>query len=481
MKFLSFNSLYYISFVIVLLLLLKFQKKEKIRQIFILFFSVIFYFTWGWQSFIVLIGESIICFVWYKLRNYSFFKNMGSAYIVITLLIVLALFKYRIFIDDILFKGEGSTSFQGLDFQPIGISFFTFSMISFVVDVSRGSVEGDVKGTQLLLYILFFPKILQGPINNSASFIKELQKEHIICKEDVINGAQIFLFGLIKKIVVADRLALFVDTVYRTPKVFDSLSILVCIVAYTIHLYCDFSGYTDMAIGTSRMLGYDLASNFNLPFMSQSVSEYWRRWHMSLNEWFREYLFYPIVRAKWVNGFRKKCKGKLPKNIVNILPSAIGMVFVWPLIGLWHGASLNYVLHGSLYGLMMIIGLVYGALIKNRHEGKVFTVLRIIRTYLITVVMLTLFRSPDIDTFTTIFSRLFNCAGGIRYISVWALVYIPLVIGCNIFAYIKNGGNSYHPILDLTLFRNKVILLTAVILMVIFMYSGESYFMYFQF
>ena len=202
---------------------------------------------------------------------------------------------------------------------------------------------------------------------------------------------------------------------------------------------------------------------------------------MSLNIWFRDYLFYPIVRSRWVNGLRKRIKEK-SKKFAKIIPSIVGMAIVWPLIGLWHGASLNYILHGSCYGLLMIWSLLIENLCKRDIKtGKMFDVLRTLRTLLITIVLLVLFRMPNLNGVFVVFSRIVMFKSGISYIYTWSLIFIPIVMGISIYAYIKNNGNGYYLILDLTKFRNKVIFCTVAMLTVIFMYVGENYFMYFQF
>lgn len=344
----------------------------------------------------------------------------------------------------------------------------------------REDVEDEISLFTVAYYLLFFPKILQGPLLKFNDFYIQLNEEHPINSENIKQGIQIFLFGLIKKVVIADRLGLFVDAVYSMPQVFDAPTLILVIIAYPIQLYCDFSGYSDMAIGIAKMMGYDLCPNFNLPFMSKSVSEYWRRWHMSLNVWFRDYLFYSIVRSKWVGKIRKSTKKK-SKVLSRILPTAIGMAIVWPLVGFWHGASWNYLIYGSLYGLFMILGLIISENKWGLRNNKLTNVWRIVRTGFVTLFTLILFRSENLTVVWNIISGICTWQSGIHYIYTWALVFIPLVIATCIFAYFKNSGDGFYIIMDLSKFRYKTVLSIVFFMTLILMYVGENYFMYFQY
>lgn len=364
---------------------------------------------------------------------------------------------------------------------PVGISFYIFSTIGYMIDVYRRQIDYKIPLHQEALYILFFPKLLQGPFHKAEDFFAQLKCDHMITKENLSIGIQIFLFGLIKKIVIADRLALFVDTVYNKPGVYSAGTLFLVIITYPVQLYCDFSGYSDMAVGTARMMGYKLCQNFNLPFFAKNVTEFWRRWHMSLNIWFRDYLFYPIIRSQYVNNIRKNIKNH-SKRLSIVLPSVIGTGIVFPLIGLWHGASLNFIVYGCCYGALMILEQVIGAYKnKNAEKSNVYGAFKILQTMLITIVLTVLFRAPDFRTFWIVMGHIFTLHKGIRYYYTWSLLFVPLVFIVSLYAYKKNGGNGYYIILDLSKFRNKVIFCTLVLLIIILMYVGENYFMYFKF
>ena len=482
----SFQSIYFLFFLIILVGVLAAVRKEITRQLIILFASFLFYGFWDLRFlvfvFICILTMYFGCILMLNNRDCSEKVTKLVLIICIAILLgVLGLFKYcDFFISSFcaLFGIESSFSLNLI--MPVGLSFYIFSAIGFITDVYRGEINEKVPFYQIAFYLVYFPKLLQGPICKASGFLNQLKTDHEVTWPNISTGLQIFIFGLIKKLVIADRLGLFIDTVYSTPKAFSGLSLLLVVLSYPIQLYCDFSGYTDMAIGSSRILGYELCPNFNIPFLSKSVGEYWRRWHMSLNIWFRDYLFYSIIRSNIVGRIRKIVKTK-SKRLAKVLPPILGMLIVWPLVGLWHGASVNFVLYGTIYGLLMIIGQLYDSYGKEIPATKLLDSLRIIRTFAITVVLLILFRAPDLRTFGLIVSRIITMQPGINYFYTWSLLFIPLVLGFSIMAYLTNKGDGYYLILDLSKMRNKIVFCTVVFLTIVFMYVGENYFMYFKF
>lgn len=328
---------------------------------------------------------------------------------------------------------------------------------------------------------MFFPKILQGPIQKAGEFLAELKEEHPITWANIGNGLWIFLFGFIKKMVIADRLGLFVNNVYEKPLAYSGATLLLVLFAYPIQIYCDFSGYTDMAIGVARAMGYDLCSNFNLPYMARSIAEFWRRWHMSLNAWFRDYLFYPVVRSRLATKLRKRVKTRSKKAAANI-PTLMGLAVVWPLMGLWHGASWNFIVFGCGYGILMMLEILIPQMNpKGRAAVRALDIWRWVRTMLITAFMFLIFRADSFATVGVILMRLFTWARGISYLYTWAFLFIALVMGAMIYAYYRNHGDGYYVTPSLGRFRYKLAFCVTLVLAVIFMYVGENYFIYFQF
>lgn len=480
----SFQSLAFYVFLFLLIVMLAIIKKEVSRQYLLIAASVIFYGLWD-VRFLTIVAICIATiFIGSRAigRSEEATQKRILTVCLVILLGTLGVFKYMNFFIEGFCNLLGITQTFSLNLiLPVGISFYVFSAIGYIVDVYRGEISASTPLYQTALFVLFFPKLLQGPFHPATDFIEQLKRDHPVSWSNLSAGGQIFLCGLIKKVVIADRLGVYVDAVYSTPAAYSGLTLLLVSFTYPIQMLCDFSGYTDMAIGTAKMIGYDLCPNFNLPFLAKNVAEFWRRWHMSLNAWFREYLFYPVIRCSWVNTLRKNAKKK-SKKFSRILPSMIGMIIVWPLIGLWHGATWNYVLFDSFYGLLMIASLFINEYRKgDPKNGMLYDVLRILQTQFFVFILFILFRAPDLSTFRLVVARIVTRAAGIDYFYTWSFVYVPFVLGVSIFAYVKNGGNSFYINLDLRKFKNKVIFCTALALTVVLMYVGENYFMYFQF
>jgi len=231
---------------------------------------------------------------------------------------------------------------------PIGLSFYTFEAINYVVDVYRGQVRAERDWSKFMLFILFFPHLVAGPIVRAKDFLPQLHRRKRWSWNRALVGVQFLIMGLFKKIAIADRLAQFVDPVFGTDTIapaagdFSTYATWVAVIAYAIQIYCDFSGYTDMAIGCAHLLGYRLAMNFDMPYLATSVSEFWRRWHVSLSSWLRDYLFIPL-------GGSRGGEWRTARNLM--LTMTLG--------GLWHGASWTFVVWGVLHGACLIVNRLF--------------------------------------------------------------------------------------------------------------------------
>jgi len=231
-----------------------------------------------------------------------------------------------------------STGFHPLQIMlPIGISFYTFEAINYMVDVYRGHTRAERNLPNFMLFILFFPHLVAGPIVRARDFLPQIHRHKRFSWERMRVGVQFFLMGFFKKMAIADRMAQFADPVFANPTLFRSSAIWVAVLAYALQIYCDFSGYTDMALGCAHMLGYKLALNFNMPYLASSISEFWRRWHISLSSWLRDYLFIPLGGSRgsaWLT-----CRNLM-------ITMALG--------GLWHGAKWTFVAWGVLHGALLV-------------------------------------------------------------------------------------------------------------------------------
>ncbi|MBR6486814.1 MAG: MBOAT family protein [Lachnospiraceae bacterium] len=222
--------------------------------------------------------------------------------------------------------------------MPVGISFFTFTVIGYIVDVYKGKTQAVRHFGKYALFVSFFPNIASGPIERAGHFIPQIDKEKSFDYDNVVYSARLLLFGLLKKIVIADMMAKYVDAVYNEAPAHYGICFLWATLLYSFQIYCDFSGYSDMAIGVAGMLGYDLIGNFRQPYLASSIKEYWSRWHISLSTWFRDYVYIPL------GGNRR---GKVRRDL--------NLIITFLLSGLWHGASWTFVLWGGIHGFAQII------------------------------------------------------------------------------------------------------------------------------
>jgi alginate O-acetyltransferase complex protein AlgI len=221
---------------------------------------------------------------------------------------------------------------------PVGISFYTFEAINYTVDVYRRRVPAEHNLANFMLFITFFPHLVAGPIVRARDFLPQMHRPKRWSWPRMQLGAELFLMGLFKKMAIADRMALYADPVFAQPENFGSTAVWMAVIAYALQIYCDFSGYTDMAIGSAHLLGYKLSRNFNMPYLSTNISEFWRRWHISLSSWLRDYLFIPM-------GGSRGTKWQTSRNLM------ITMI----LGGLWHGANWTFVAWGLLHGGYLVI------------------------------------------------------------------------------------------------------------------------------
>ncbi len=270
---------------------------------------------------------------------------------------VLAFFKYFNFFNTNIAE---LYSFLGLHYPiqnlsiilPIGLSFHTFQSISYTIEVYRGHQESERHFGIFALYVLFYPQLVAGPIERPQNMLPQFHKEHYFDYERVTSGLKLMTWGLFKKVVIADRLAVIVNEVYNNPSAYEGPALILATFCFAYQIYCDFSGYTDIARGAAQVMGYDLMLNFRQPYFSKSIAEFWSRWHISLSTWFRDYLYIP-----------------LGGNRVSKMRWQINLVIVFAISGLWHGASWNFVIWGLLHGFYLIASIQLGGLLSRFAES----------------------------------------------------------------------------------------------------------------
>jgi len=222
---------------------------------------------------------------------------------------------------------------------PIGISFYTFQAISYCCDVFSGNQKAEKHFGIFSLYLAFFPKLISGPIERASNLIHQLKADRVIRQDKIASGVSLMVFGFFKKMVIADRLAIYVDMVFNHPHDFTGQTLILASLFFTLQIYCDFSGYTDIAIGCGRVMGFELTQNFNFPYFAKSIPDFWRRWHITLTSWFRDYIYIP-----------------LGGNRVPRLRWQTNIIVVFLLSGLWHGANWTFLAWGALHGFYYLFG-----------------------------------------------------------------------------------------------------------------------------
>jgi len=337
--------------------------------------SLLFY-AWG-EPLYVLVMLGSICFNYFLgLRVQGPNKKLYLVLATVVNLSVLVFFKYWGFIvDNINLLFEKPLLSIGEVYLPIGISFFTFQALSYVIDVYRNETPPQSSIVNLALYISLFPQLIAGPIVRYHDINNQLQVRSTSWAK-FASGTERFLIGLIKKVIIANNLAYIADTVFDQQFTIDTPTAWVGIIAYTFQIYFDFSGYSDMAIGIGRMLGFDILENFNYPYISKSIREFWRRWHISLSTWFRDYLYIPL------GGNR----GTKVRTYINLF-------IVFLLTGLWHGASWNFVIWGLFHGIFLIFERV-----SQRFSLKIPNALSHSYVILVVVVGWVFFRAQDLSS-----------------------------------------------------------------------------------
>jgi len=326
---------------------------KKLRMIWLLVASYYFYMSWN-ALYALLIGGSTlvtyisgILFSTYKKGNVNKKRLITMVFCIVLNLGILALFKYGNFAIDtfntVLNALHISTIDHRFDFLlPIGISFYTFQALGYMIDVYRGDVEVEKSFVRYALFVSFFPQLVAGPIERSKNLLRQMRRIEGINLWDSkrgVSGAILMIWGFFMKMVIADRVAILVDTVFTSYRMYGSVELIAAAIAFPIQVYCDFGSYSMIAIGSAKVMGFDLMENFNSPFFASSVREFWNRWHISLSTWFRDYLYFPLGGSR---------KGKTRKYI--------NVMVVFLVSGLWHGANWTYVLWGGINGLYQVVG-----------------------------------------------------------------------------------------------------------------------------
>lgn len=463
MVFASITFLYYF---LPMFLILYFVVPKKYKNIVLLIFSFIFYF-YGEPKYILLMLIEVLFsyFMTLSLENNKSKRLLG---IIISFhIFLLCVFKYFNFIiTNINSIFGGNISLLNI-VLPIGISFYTFQIISYEVDVYRGKVKASKSLIDYMTYVFLFPQLIAGPIVRYETISKEL-KSRKVTLEDFSYGVNRFIIGLFKKVVIANNIGELCNILNNSSEV-SVLLYWVLGISFMLQIYFDFSGYSDIAIGIGRMIGFKFPENFNYPYIANSVTDFWRRWHMTLSSWFRDYVYIP-----------------LGGNRVSTLKHIRNILVVWMLTGLWHGASWNFIIWGIYFGVILIIE----KYCLNKVLEKLPRVIRNIYAMFIVMISFIIFSSDDISSALVAIKGLFSFSSLkfsndfiIYYIRSYGIILIGGLMLCT--PLIKNVINKLreNKILNYIINIFEVIILVLVLVIITSMLIDSSYnpFLYFRF
>lgn len=335
------SGLFWLLFIFFIPIYAMLRNHRTQMVLFVIAFSLYFYYKSSGIFFLMLIGTSLIDWTISHRIHACVSRGAKLTWMWISVIIslsILGYFKYANFFMwnwNLMVQGN----FQPMDIiLPVGISFYTFQSISYVVDVYKGRLKPTSSWFDYLFFLSFFPALVAGPIVRADYFIPQIRRKNRVTGVQIYGGLWLVIIGIIKKAVIADYIAQFNDMIYNNPGAFDGLQTLMGVLGYTMQIYCDFSGYSDMAIGIALIMGFRLGINFNSPYQSRNLTEFWRRWHISLSSWLRDYVYIPL------GGNRK---GTIRTYINNFITMLVG--------GLWHGADWKFVFWGAMHGVGLAV------------------------------------------------------------------------------------------------------------------------------
>jgi len=405
----AFNSFHFLAFFPVVLALY-FALPHRFRWMLLLLASCYFYMAWKPAFIVLLLGAAALSYAAALAMERSADPSvrkwiLGGA--IGALLGVLFAFKYFNFFNE---SVRALLAFAGLDYGvpaidvllPLGISFFTFQKISYLVDVYLGKFPAERDPGIFAVYATFFPQLVAGPIERPANLIPQFRREAAFDYARVTDGLRLMAWGFFKKVVVADRLAPFVNAVYASPRDYDGPTLAMATVMFAFQVYCDFSAYSDIAIGAARTMGIKLSDNFRQPYFAGSISEFWKRWHISLSSWLTDYVFGPLTRARWIRlGWYHKF--------------LLALLLTFLVSGLWHGANWTFVAWGALHGGYLVASMLSQKLRKRivastglARVPRLHATLRVLMTFSLVCLSYVFFRAASVGDAFYIVTHLFH-------------------------------------------------------------------------
>jgi alginate O-acetyltransferase complex protein AlgI len=478
---------------------LYFVLPHRLRWLLLLIASYTFYMFWRVEYAIILVISTLIDYICGRMMDRYSEKDRSKRkpWLWLSLLSnlgILFTFKYYNFFNgaatdlaELMGVGYAAPAFELL--LPMGISFYTFQTMSYSIDVYYGRTKAERHLGIFALFVTFFPQLVAGPIERAGNLLGQLKQKHDFDYDRVTGGLKLMAWGLFKKVVVADRLAVLVNTVYNNPTDYEGIPLMIATVFFAFQIYCDFSGYSDMAIGAAQVMGFNLMENFRRPYFSKSIKEFWGRWHISLSTWFRDYLYIPL-------GGNRVVKWRWYYNIF----------VVFFVSGFWHGANWTFLVWGALHGLYQVFGEVtktqrnnMAAVLGLKHSAKVYSIIQMATTFALVCLAWVFFRANSISDAwyitTHMFTGFVDSARGIIYNTNGAWIkYLlfkqaPNVVALSLlfvsflifFEYVQEEGKVKYRVSNWpTIARWSVYYVLIIIIITLGVYKSNE-FIYFQF
>ncbi|MDC3284946.1 MBOAT family protein [Flavobacteriaceae bacterium] len=402
-----FNSLEFTLFIVIFYAIYWLLTSRNSQNNLILFGSYIFYGWWDWRFLSLIIFSTLLDYsIGLLLKKDNVYVKKRALLITSILLnlSILGVFKYyNFFIESLIqcfnYYGIDSSSFTTLNIiLPVGISFYTFQTLSYTIDVYRGKLKPTKNLINFAAFVSFFPQLVAGPIERAIDLLPQIERKREFNYDQSVNGIKLILWGLICKVVIADSLAPFVDDIFNNYSTYSGGVLLLGLIYFSVQIYCDFSGYSNIAIGVSKLLGINLTMNFNFPYFSRNIGEFWRRWHISLSSWFRDYLYIPLGGSR---------KGSF-RSLINIF-------IVFTVSGFWHGANFTFIIWGLFHACLFIPSFLIGSNRKYLKYARItskketfFEVIKIFKTFLLVSFAWVFFRSENINQAFDIIDKIFT-------------------------------------------------------------------------
>ncbi len=481
-----FNSIHFLLF-FPLIVVIYFSLPHKFRWVVLLISSYYFYMSWKLEYILIIIFSTLVNYVLglqiYKSKNNSYrkkllylgiFANVGLLFV----------FKYFNFFNESVREllELFSLPLNPLTLKillPIGISFYTFQALGYIIDVYRRKIVPEKHLGIFAVYISYFPQLVAGPIERAKNLIPQFYEKHYFDYQRITDGLKLMLWGFFKKVVIADRLAVTVDAVYNNVGDYTGLALIIATIFFAFQIYCDFSGYSDIAIGASQVMGIRLMNNFKRPYFSQSMSEFWKRWHISLSSWFRDYIYIP-----------------LGGNRVSVSRLFFNLLIVFLICGLWHGAEWTFVIWGFLHGFYLIFGIFtkkvrhnFVRKIRLNRFPKLYKIIKIVLVFILTDIAWVFFRANSLsDAFYVLINMFRDISFNIPIVFNTHLTWLGLVYCLGIIGFMEvihliqtrvqiRFFLSTKPIV----LRWSIYFIVIIVILLFGMFDKSTEFIYFQF